>query len=173
MTAAWAIMALWMSASLSPDLMLGLAVLGIGGLLGLIWTFQVLRVVLDREARGRLTPRAIVAWAICPATGLLLVALVGTQWPVALRVKLSEPALLRLVEDVEARRATVPGTFGVGRVSVEEATVAGNCVILYTGSGFFIDYGLAFSRDGNPPAPEYMRSFRHLFGRWYTYSLSF
>jgi len=172
MTAIWALMALAMGASLPPDLGLVLAVLAFGALLGLIWTVQMLRVLHDREARNRLTLRAAAAWAVCPATGLLLTALVWTGWPIVLRVKLSEPALVRLAEEVKGGRSAVAGRFGTGLVPVYEAHVEGNCVVLSTGVAFLDDYGLAYSRDGRHPAPGDARyRFHHLFGPWYTFVL--
>jgi hypothetical protein len=170
-TAAWALMAAPMSASLSPPFMLMLVAAFFGGALGLIWSVQLLRVLLDREARSRLTRRASVAWAAYPTIGLLLVALFLSQWPFALRVKLSEPALLRLAGEVEDGRTRVGVPCRAGLVSVDSADVRENCVLLFTGAVFLTECGLAYSRDGKPPALGHPWVFRHLFGRWYTFQV--
>ncbi len=171
LTALWAIPAALMSASVSPHFGLVVAVVFSGGLLGLIWCIQLARVLLDPEARRRLAWRAIGAWAFCPATGLLLTALYFTQWPLVLRVKLSEPALLRLVTDIEADRVQVDRPIRAGLMSMHRAAVEEHYVLLYTDHGFiFTEYGLAYSRDGNRPTSSYWGlTFRHLFGRWYIF----
>jgi hypothetical protein len=151
--------------------MLMFAALFFGGVLGLIWSAQLLRVLIDTEARGRLTRRAAVAWAAYPTVGLVLLALFWSQWPFALRVKLSEPAVVRLASEVEDGRTRVGGPVGAGLVSVEWAEVRGNCVVLFTGAVFMTDCGLAYSRDGKPPALGHPWAFRHLFGRWYTFQV--
>ncbi|MFI5404016.1 MAG: hypothetical protein ACHQ1G_13840, partial [Planctomycetota bacterium] len=68
-------------------------------------------------------------------------------------MKLSEPALLRLVEEVEAGRVDgKPGRAGL--IGVRSTSAREDCVLLYTEHGFiFTEYGLARSRDGNRPKP--------------------
>jgi hypothetical protein len=156
-----------MTASLGGFL-LPLVVLAFGGFLGVVWTVQLLRVLLSREARGRLTRRASLHWGVCPATGLLFGALSLTPWPYALSVKLGEPALLRIVEDLEQGRANARDPGRAGLIFVDDAQVREDCVLLYTGWGYLTLHGLAYSRDGAPPEPPFARV-RHLYGRWYTF----
>ena len=172
LTGIWAFFAAVMSGRLAPGLLLGMTVVLSGGLLGLIWCVQFARVLLNREARRRLTGRALASWAVCPATGLFLAALTLSQWPVALRVKLSEPALLRLAQEVEDGRDEVTSGRLVGLMVVDGTVLEESCVLLHTDSGFFfVKYGLAYSRDGDWPSSHYYgtTSFRRLFGRWYTF----
>jgi hypothetical protein len=172
LTVAWAIPAAVMSASFSPHPGLVFAVLALGGIMGLAWSFQALRVLLDREALGRLTPRAVAGWAAYPVTGLLLLGLSWSQWPLALRVRLSEPDLRRLAEGVEDGWVQVDRRVGAGLVLVEHAEARADCVMLCTGHGLFLtDIGIAYSRDGDGPSPVGQCRFRHLFGRWHTYRL--
>jgi hypothetical protein len=172
LTGIWACLAAVMSTQLAPDLLLGTAVLAFGGMLGLIWSVMAARVLLNRDARRRLTGRAIASWAVCPATGLMFAALCASGLPAACRVKLSEPALDRLAAGLEALRTRVDRTTRAGLMFVDEAVVEERCILLRTDSGgFFTQYGLARSRDGSWPASDHygMTTFRHLFGRWYTF----
>lgn len=169
LTAIWAVLAAVMSASIAgAGLMLPLAVVLFGGTLGIAWCFALARAVLDREARGRLTRRAMGAWAVCPLTGLLFVALSFTQWPYELRVRISEPALLRLVEDLDSGRVDASDPGRAGLIFVDYATAEEDCVVFTTESVFLTEYGLVYSRDGRIPNPQHLPLW-HLYGRWYTF----
>ncbi len=83
-------------------------------------------------------------------------------------MKLSEAALLHLVEEVEHGRANALCPCRAGLIFVDGAQVREDCILLYTGSGFLTLHGLACSRDGAPPKPR-LGNARHLYGRWYTF----
>jgi hypothetical protein len=85
------------------------------------------------------------------------------------RVKLSEPALLRLVEDIERGRAVQGSPGRAGLIFVDHATAEEDCVVLTTESGYLTECGLVFSRTGTIPKPP-ARHLRHLYGRWYTFA---
>jgi hypothetical protein len=167
LTGIWALLALPVCASLAPDLLLGMLAFFVGGLLGLAWVIQVLRVISDRDARRRMTGRAALGWAAYPATALLLYVLLTTGVLVHLRVRLSEPALQRLAEEVAAG-AKVDDRW-VGLMWIEGAWVSGNAVLLSVGASFMETTGLAYSLDGLPAAPEGHPLTHHLHGRWYTF----
>lgn len=172
LTGVWAVLAAVMSASLGR-LMLPFLVLLIGVTLGVAWCSQLTRVLLDREARGRLTWRAMASWMVCPLTGLLFAALSFTSWPYMLRVKISEPALLRLVADLERGRADLRDPGRAGLIFVDHASVREDCVLLETETGFLTWHGLVYSRSGARPRPPPRTHVRHLYGRWYTFYESF
>jgi hypothetical protein len=46
-----------------------------------------------------------------------------------------------------------------------------NCVLLCAGSQFLDERGLAYSCDGDVPAPGGRLSVHHLFGKWYVFQL--
>ncbi len=167
LTGLWAALAAVMSASLA-GFTLPLVVLAFGGMLGLVWCFYVVRVLPDREARGRLTWKAAAAWAVCPLTGLLFAALSFTSWPYELRVRISEPALLRLVEDLDRGRVDPCDPGRAGLIFVDYATAEEDCVVFTTESAFLTEYGLVYSRDGRIPNPQHLPLW-HLYGRWYTF----
>lgn len=164
LTAAWALLALIMCASLGRFMITGVVVL-FGAVLTASWCHELVRALFDREARGRLTRGALGAWAIFPLTVLLFAALSFSPWPYVMRVKLSEHALLRLVEDVEASRAS-PGRAGL--IFVDDARAVKGCVVLTTESGYLTEYGLVFSQAGTMPKPPALH-LRHLYGPWYVF----
>jgi hypothetical protein len=168
LTAVWVVPAAIMSASIAGDLMLSLVVVLLGGTLGIAWCVALARVLLRREARNRLAWNAMAHWAVCPLTGLLFAVLSFTQWPYELRVRISEPALLRLVEDLDRGRAD-PGDPGrAGLIFVDYAKAEEDGVVFTTESVFPTEYGLVYSRDGRTPNPRHLPLW-HLYGRWYTF----
>jgi hypothetical protein len=167
-TGVWAVLATLMLASLGRFLLSGIVVL-FGVMLGVAWFFAFARVLVDREARGRLTWKEAGHWAVCPATGLFFVALSFTTWPYMLRVTLSEPALLRLVEDLDQGRANPFDPGRAGLIFVDHAEALEDCVVLTTETGFLTEYGLVYSRDDSPPDAS-PRWIWHLYGRWYAFA---
>ena len=141
--------------------LLGIPLLLWGFILGIAWLcLAVSRLILGR---GLLDWRGLVAWA---ATGLLLGAACFTQWPLALRVKLSEPALLRLVEEVDAGRATFHRPVRAGLFAIDGGRVEGGCVLLETNEGWpLASEGIAYVREGTTQA----RFSDHLVGRWWAF----
>jgi len=169
MTGIWALLSLPACASPNANPLITVLAFSTGGLLGLIWLVQVLRVVLDADGRQRMTRRAAIAWSIYPATGLLLLFLLMTGLFFEVRVRLSETALERLAAEVTSG-AEVKGTRWVGLVRIEGARMSGNAVLFSTESKFLAEYGLAYSRDGAPPALPGRPVVSHVFGRWYTFT---
>lgn len=138
----------------------------LGGVLGLIWCFQAARVLLCREARGRLTPGAMIGWAVYPVTAILLSSLVLSSWIDVLRIRVSEAALLRLVEDVEAGRA-IDRPVRAGLFRIERARIEDGCVLLENNESWvYLSDGLAFVRRGAPPP---LALARHIWGPWWEF----
>lgn len=166
MTALWALAALLL-AVFGHRFATAAVVLPIGGLLALIWCFQAARVLLHRETRSRLTPRAMIGWAAYPATAILLSSLVLSHWVDVLRVRVSEAALLRLVEDVEAGRADFDTPVRAGLFRIEDARIEDGCVLLEVNESWvYLSDGLAFARRGAPPS---LALSRHITGPWWEF----
>ena len=175
-TVGWLVPALLMTARVDP----GFGLLGIvalyGALLGLIWLVCGALVLLSREARARLTRRAVAAWLAFPAMVLLVALLLHTRWPLMLRVRLSEPALLELVQEARADRRPHEDPRRAGLMFVDHVYAEEDCVFLHTNHGFiFREHGLAYSPDGSEPRGRYMgyrTEFHHLTGHWWTFEAS-
>lgn len=146
-----------------------------GAILGLAWLVQVARVLLDREARGRLTGGAILAWMVFPATVFVVAALLLSSWPLVLRVKASESALLRLVAEVEAGRTSFAPPVRAGLFLIDGGRIEGGSVLLEWTEGWpMASEGLAYFTAGNLSRP-FEGSFpgpvglKHVVGRWWTF----
>lgn len=173
-----------MAARVYPGLLL-FATVVLGGFgLGVVWCiFLAMRYVAWSKARApRRTWRGVLLWGVCPATGLLLTVLYVTQVPLVLRVKLSETAMLELVEGAETAARAEEGSPQVawpvraGAMWVQYADVQERCVFLLTNHGFiFHMYGLVYVKGGGRPEGNYMgfrTGYRHLVGDWWTFVAS-
>lgn len=171
LTILWAPLAGAMSLRVYPGLLLFAVVFLFGLVLGLFWcALAWQRFVVHRHVTTRLDRRGRLAWAFCPATGLLLAVLVVTQIPLAVRVKVSESALLRLVEESKVR-CYFPDGRRAGAMFVNAVEPHRYCCFLVTDvGGLFNSYGLVYSRDGARPDARYGGCFtdvKHLVGRWW------
>lgn len=96
----------------------------------------------------RLDLRSAAAWAWCPATGLLVVAFLASPWPLRLRVEVSEAALMRAVEQVEAGHAPLALPVRTGLFEIDGVMVRPGAVLLVVNEGCPLEsQGLAYVRD--------------------------
>jgi hypothetical protein len=128
-----------------------------------------------RFRRGQVplvSPRNVALGLAVPASGLLGLVLLATDLGLLVRLKLSQPALNRLVAefredgrvDYESNRRIV-GLFGVKSVQVQ-----GDLVKIETGSANWMDSGgLLYSHGANPPRKVRKRDLWHLDGPWWRY----
>lgn len=178
LTLGWACLAGLMSVRVYPGLLLFAAVVFSGGVIGVTWCVLVVRRLVRRSNNERLNWRTALMWGVCPATGVLLTALYLSEVPLALRVEVSERALLDLVERVDSA-PKVDGTpqlrwpVRAGAIFVRGADVQQRCVFLLTNEApIFRMYGLVYVRDGGTPEGDfwnYLTTYRHLVGRWWTF----
>ena len=141
-----------------------------GLLLGLGWCGNL----IVEWGLVRLDWRSAVAWSVCPATLLLLGFFIYfSPWPLVLRVKLSESALLRVVEEVRAGRTRFDPPVRAVLFSIDSARIRNGTVLLDTNESWPLESAgiayvgddprwLDFGEDGSPP-PPFCGS---LFGRW-------
>ena len=145
-----------------------------GVLLALAWCVVAFGRLVVEWGLPRLDWRSTLSWTFCPATVLLLgIFIYYSPWPLVLRVKLSEPALLRIVEEVRAGRTHFDPPARAGLFSIDCGSVRNGTVLLDTNEGWLLDTeGIAyvgddprwleFGEDGSPPPPFRGR----LAGRW-------
>ena len=165
LTVLWAIAAVLMAA-FGHTFLLGAPLVLCGLLLGVAWCDLAFRRLILQKGFATLDRRGFVAWAFCPWTGLLLSAVCFTQWGLVLRVKLSEPALLRLVEEVEAGKAHFDPPVRAGLFKIDGGRVEGGCVLLETNEGWpLASEGIVYVREGTTQA----RFSDHLVGRWWAF----
>ena len=164
LTLGWACIAGLMTLRVYPGMLLFMAVVSSGGVLGVTWCVLLVSCLIRRTA-GPAGSGRVLAWGLCPAVGLLLTVMFVSRIPLVLRVAVSEGALLDLVEKEEPGRA--------GAMFVQTVVVQGRCVFLLTNHApIFKMYGLVYVEDAGRPEGEYLRyatTYEHLVGRWWTF----
>lgn len=166
LTTLWAVGAV-LIALFGHTCLLGPPLILCGLLLGIGWCCLAVGRLIVREGILRLGWRGVLVWALCPATGLLLGAVCFSQWPLALRVKLSEPALLRLVEEVKAGRASFDRPVRARLFKIDGGRVDGGCILLETNEGWpLASEGIAYVPKGTPR----VLFSDHLVGRWWAFA---
>lgn len=137
-----------------------------GMVLGIAWCCLAFGRLLLRGGLLKLDRRGVAAWAFCPATGLMLGTVIWcSHWPLALRVRVSEQALLRLVEEVEAGRTRFDPPARAGLFVIDGAYIEGGYVFLETNEGWpLASEGIAYLREGAQPWSR-----PNLTGRWWDF----
>lgn len=178
-TVFWAAPAALVSARTAPGL-LGFAVAGSGFVLGVWWCFAAL-FARERRLRAevRLDARGRLAWAFCPAVGLLMTALVLSRLPLAARVYVFQGSLRAVAEEALALSEagddldTLPRAAGTFRL---------RSVVVQDGAVFFVNAlglgsaGLLYVPQGREPPGLFGGEIAycdHLFGRWWHFSATF
>jgi hypothetical protein len=106
-------------------------------------------------------------WLSIPLAGSLGVALLFSNYGLALRIMLCENSLREYIATVPPGQPADGKVQWIGLFRVEEVTEYQGAVYFYTGAGFLDRSGLAYIPPGLLPTPKIR--VHHLYGPWYTF----
>ena len=158
---------------------LALLVILFGLPLGMLWVLRFLVTSAVEGLQTVKTPRDtwpyLRAWAFTPLVGLIGIGLAMTDWDLVLRLHLSEPYLMRLVEykmthdnQVADRKPRFAGLFLVHSMENHEGVI-----LLGTGRAYLDRNGLAYTGDTEPPFIGSRWEFTYLHNGWWRFDWDF
>jgi hypothetical protein len=115
--------------------------------------------------------RGCILWLSPPLASVLILVAAHTDYPLLLRVRLSEESLLAHAADVNAELVDWREARWVGLFYVKETKTYEGAVFFYTRNSFLNWEGVAYIPPGVPPVPRI--SAQPLTGDWYRFTWRF
>ena len=110
-------------------------------------------------------------WLSVPFVGTLGLALVATDEALALRVSMSETALVRYVKAIPAGIDRERTQQWIGLFYVDQTDVRDGAVYFYTSTSLFDRYGVVYMPHHGGPAQGFR--VHQLYGSWYRFKWKF
>jgi hypothetical protein len=162
--AAWVVWVIGEASRAVPDWLTMSLANFLGAMLGFIWL-----ICTAASPDVFRSWRRIAAWTAVPLVFLVAFLAIRSNWPLAIRVWLSETEL----RDYVACGGTEPGTRWehVGLFVAKSCVVEPQCVLITTDYGFLEYGGVAYAPGGRPDSQPFT-TFWHLYGPWYKWRFS-